>query len=61
MTCSSRTISEQLLESHTMEQVDFLKPIIHSQVIVFSVKFIYLGIPTHIRVAALSRSAKLLR
>ena len=60
MTCFYRSISEQLLESHTMEQVDFLKPIIHSQIIVFSVK-IYLGIPTHIRVAALSRSAELLR
>ena len=31
--CSPRIISEMILESHAMEKCDFLKPIIHSQII----------------------------
>ena len=37
MPCSSRVISEVLPEFLTLEKRDFLKPIIHSQVIQFSV------------------------
>ena len=32
MPCSSQTISEKLPEIHTMEKCCFLKPIIHSQI-----------------------------
>ena len=37
MPCSSRNISEMLSEIQTMEKFDFLKSIIHSQIIQFSV------------------------
>ena len=33
MPCSSRVISEMQLEIHAMEQFDFVKSIIHSQLI----------------------------
>ena len=37
MPCSSQIISEMLPEIHTMQKFDFLKPILHSQIIYFSV------------------------
>ena len=37
MPCYSQIISEMLPEIHTMEKCDFLKPVIHSQIISFSV------------------------
>ena len=37
MPCSSQIISEMLPEIHTMEKFDFVKYIIHSQIIQFSV------------------------
>ena len=37
MPCSSQIISEVLSEFHTMEKCDFLKLIIHSQIIQFTV------------------------
>ena len=37
MPCSFRIISEMLPKIHTMEKCDFLKPIIHSQIIQSSV------------------------
>ena len=37
MACSSLIISEMLPEIHIMEKCDFLKSIIHSQIIYFSV------------------------
>ena len=37
MSCSSRIISEMQPEIHTIEKFDFLKSIIHSQMIQFSV------------------------
>ena len=37
MPCSSWITSEMLPEIHTMEKCYFLKPIIHSQIILFSV------------------------
>ena len=33
MPCFSKIISEMLLDIHTMEKCDFLKPIVHSQMI----------------------------
>ena len=33
LSCSSRIISEMLPESHTMEKCDFLKSLIHFQLI----------------------------
>ena len=39
MPCSSRIISEMLPEIHIVEKCDFLKPIIHSQIIYFSVTY----------------------
>ena len=37
MLCSSPIMNEMLPEIHTMEKCDFLKPIIHSQIIQLSV------------------------
>ena len=37
MACCSRTISEMLPEIHTVENYDFIKPLIHSQITKFSV------------------------
>ena len=36
MPCSYQIISEILPEIHTMEKVDFLKPISHSQIMLYS-------------------------
>ena len=38
MPCSPQIISEMQSEIHSMEKFDFLKPIIHSQTIQFSVR-----------------------
>ena len=35
--CSSQIISERLHESHTVEKFDFLKSMIHSQIMYFPV------------------------
>ena len=42
MPCSSQTISEILPEIHTIEKFDFLKSIVRSQVIKFSVERDYI-------------------
>ena len=58
MPCSSRVISEMLAEIHTMENFNFLRSKIHSQIIEFSVvitvKTLNIGTPRPATVVVLN-------